>query len=184
MSLITLGAGLLANAAGPPQAGAEAPPPSTGSALINLGQSLIERWLTPSPIAPMTTVMSMGPAMTMAGRMAGAMGGAAIVEAGGAMMGRALSSAMSGMFSRARRPSAARARALVRLVGVEIAAMTLGTTVPMVAYLATRPARRRGISARDVRTTRRVVRFARSITHSLGSSPRSRIVHRVTHARR
>lgn len=177
-SLVSGGISLLSASSGPTAVGAAPPPQSTGAALINIGQSLISSWLSPAttPMAMAMAVPSMAPVM---GRMMTAVGGSMLVDAAAGMVGRAVSAGM-GMISGAngmRRPSARRARALVRLVGVEVAAMTLGISVPMVAYLATRPGRRRGISARDVRTTRRVVRFACNLSSSLASvraAPRRR----------
>jgi len=163
-SLVRGGIALLGAAQGPPQNGMPAlPPSSTAGALINVGQSLIQSWLMPgrammgAAIAPMAG---------MAGRMAGGM----LVDAGVSMAGRALTSMFSDRPGGGlRMPSSRRVRALVRLVGVEAASMTLDLPIGQTAWLATRPGRRRGISARDVRTTRRVVRFACNLSSSLAS---------------
>jgi len=161
-----------ANSASPPINGmVQAAPISTGAALLNTGVSLISQWLNPM------TPMGMAAAPMMGRAMGGAMLTGAMSEMGGAVMGRAMS-ALSGLFAPGmRRPNARRVRSLVRLVGVEAAAMNLGLTVGQTAWLATRPGRRRGISARDVRTTRRVVRFACNLSSSLASvraTPRRR----------
>jgi hypothetical protein len=72
-----------------------------------------------------------------------------------------------------RGPNAGKVRRLVRLIGVANASSILGLTIGATALLAVKPARRRGISAAALRTTRRTIRAVNSIQHSL-----SKIKHR------
>lgn len=89
---------------------------------------------------------------------------------GGSTPGRATGNGTATAIPTRRTPPARVAKALVRLVGIEAASSILGISVEGVAYLATRPARRRGISARDIRCTRRTLRTIGSIQHALSSA--------------
>jgi len=68
---------------------------------------------------------------------------------------------------RRRMPSTGKVKRLVRCVGVVAASAMLGLTIPATALIATRPYRRRGISAASLRITRRTIRAVYSIQHSL-----------------
>jgi hypothetical protein len=78
------------------------------------------------------------------------------------------------MYARTRKPSTAKVRRLVHCVGVESAASMLGLSITDTAMIATRPYRRRGISAASLRITRRTIRAVNSITHSLSKIKRHR----------
>lgn len=132
--------------------------------LLNTGVNVLAAALAPSPRRGASNIAA---PMAMMGRavMSGAM-----MEAGTRMMGYVL-----GAGGRRTRVSARQVKSLVRLTGVEATSMALGLSIADTAYLATRPSRRRGISARDVRTTRRVVRFACNLSQSLCAiKPRAR----------
>lgn len=73
-----------------------------------------------------------------------------------------------------RLPSTSKVRRLVRLVGVTSAAAMLGLSVQVCAMIATRPYRRRGISAASLRITRRTIRAVNSIQHSLSKIKKHR----------
>lgn len=76
-----------------------------------------------------------------------------------------------------RRPSTARVKRLVRLVGVSRAAEIMGVADADVAEIAIRPYRRRGISAASLRTTRRTIRQVCNIYHAFSQiKPRTRKV--------
>ncbi len=75
---------------------------------------------------------------------------------------------------------------LVRSLGLTAAAVALGLTVEEVAQIfASAPkARRRGITARDIRTTKRVIRTTARIQHDLGHlAPKRRVAARHHHHR-
>jgi len=111
----------------------------------------------------------------IAGR-AGSLLGRATGSAGGAMMrrGGAIITAAG------RRLSTTKAWAIAKRYGPEVAAAAVGMSVAdflavmMDSGAMTRRTRRRGISSRDIRTTKRVVNFVNRLTHTLGcvSSPR------------
>ena len=73
-----------------------------------------------------------------------------------------------------RKLSTTKAWAIAKRYGPEVAAAAVGMSIAdflaimMDSGAMTRRARRRGISSRDIRTTRRVVRFVNHITHTLG----------------
>jgi len=85
---------------------------------------------------------------------------------GGGAVGRALNTAADYMAPGIIRAGRLAGR-LVRLVGLDAAAAALGWTVQRTALAAVRPRRRRGISARDIRTTRRTLNTVVRIYHSL-----------------
>src|SRR5882762_2008058 len=111
----------------------------------------------------------------IAGR-AGSLLGGPVARAGGAMMRRGGSIVTAA----GRRISTSKAWAIAKRYGPDVAASAVGMgladflAVMMDSGAMTRRHRRRGISSRDFRTTRRVVNFVNRLTHTLGcvSSPR------------
>jgi len=116
-----------------------------------------------------------GRAGSLLGRAAGPAGGA-LMRRGGAIITAA-----------GRRLSTTKAWAIAKRYGPEVAAAAVGMgvadflAVMMDSGAMTRRARRRGISSRDIRTTRRVVNFVNRLTHTLGcvSSPRRHFARRT-----
>lgn len=105
-----------------------------------------------------------------------ASGGMALARRGGSIITAA-----------GRKLSTTKAWAIAKRYGPDVAASAVGMgladflAVMMDSGAMTRRARRRGISSRDIRTTRRVVNFVNRLTHTLGcvSSPRRHFARRT-----
>jgi len=115
----------------------------------------------------------------IAGRAGSLIGGGARAMGSGAMaLGRRAAGYI--MTASGRKIATGKAWEIAKKYGPEVAAAAVGMSI--VDFLAimmdsgamTRRRRRRGISNRDIRTTRRVVNFVNHLTHTLGcvSSPR------------